>query len=166
MNRSPGRRDGHFLRRARDRFGRAAELDGELEVGPQTGRVRHQVMDGDGGLAVLAELRNERGDADRSAGCRPCSTSCITLVVVATTLVSEARSKIVSSVIASRAGCDGAIAEGRVIHDLVAASDQHDGARQLFASDRRANEAADRRQIRRTPGVSAAEARRRAGRRR
>src|SRR5712691_6338052 len=34
----------------------------------------------------------------------PCSTSCITLVVVATTLVSDARSKIVSSVIASGAG--------------------------------------------------------------
>ena len=35
---------------------------------------------------------------------RPSSTSFITLVVVATTLVSEARSKIVSSVIASAAG--------------------------------------------------------------
>ena len=35
---------------------------------------------------------------------RPSSTSFITLVVVATTLVSEARSKIVSSVIGSGAG--------------------------------------------------------------
>jgi hypothetical protein len=35
---------------------------------------------------------------------RPCSTSCITLVVVATTLVSDATSKMVSSVIGSGDG--------------------------------------------------------------
>jgi hypothetical protein len=35
----------------------------------------------------------------------PASTSCITLVVVATTFVSEATSKIVSAVIGSGAGC-------------------------------------------------------------
>jgi hypothetical protein len=65
--------------------------------------VREQIANRDPLLAVLAELGDERrnriGQPDA-----PCSTSIITAGVVATTFVSDARSKIVSSVIASRDG--------------------------------------------------------------
>ena len=53
-------------------------------------------------------------------------------VVVATTLVSDARSKIVSSVIGSGDGTQRAVAERLLIDDAIAAADQHDGARQAF----------------------------------
>ena len=66
---------------------------------------------------------------------RPSSTSFITLVVVATTLVSEARSKMVSSVIGSADRPDRAPAERLVIDDRVAAADEDDGAGQLVARD-------------------------------
>ena len=80
---------------------------------------------------------------------RPSSTSFITLVVVATTLVSEARSKMVSSVIGSGAGATRALAERAVIDDCVAAADQHDRAGQFVAGDRGLDERRDRREIRR-----------------
>src|SRR5215470_11610861 len=57
---------------------------------------------------------------------RPSSTSRMTLVVVATTLVSDARSKIVSSVIAS--------------------GDEDDGAGQFVTRDRGVHERGDRRE--------------------
>ena len=62
---------------------------------------------------------------------RPSSTSIITAVVVATTFVSDARSKIVSSVIGSRAGTERALAVGLPEHDRVAAADDDHGAREL-----------------------------------
>ena len=65
---------------------------------------------------------------------RPSSTSVITLVVVATTLVSDARSKTVSSVIGSRAGTSGARAERLPIDDRRRA-DEDDGARQFVLTD-------------------------------
>ena len=54
----------------------------------------------------------------------------ITAVVVATTLVSDARSKTVSSVMGSRAGHHRAVAVGLLEHHLVATADQHHGAGQ------------------------------------
>ena len=77
---------------------------------------------------------------------RPSSTSVITLVVVATTLVSEATSKIVSSVIASRAGARARSPKARLIEDLVAAADQDDGAGQFVAGDGGLDKRGDRRE--------------------
>ena len=67
---------------------------------------------------------------------RPCSTNRITAVVVATTLVSEARSKIVSIVIASGAGTTARWPYAFSNRTVVAASDQHDGAWRLPGRDR------------------------------
>ena len=67
--------------------------------------MREQVLDGDGVLAVPLETGQMPGH--RIAGGKrmaPSSTSAITLGVVATTFVSDARSKMVSAVIGSRAG--------------------------------------------------------------
>ena len=75
---------------------------------------------------------------------RPSSTSFITLVVVATTLVSDARSKTVSSVIASAAGVDGATADRLLIHDAIAAADEHDRSGQLLVGDRLLDERRNR----------------------
>ena len=52
-----GRRRRHFVDARADRFVGAVKLDLELEVGPQPGRVRQQMADGDAALAVAAELR-------------------------------------------------------------------------------------------------------------
>ena len=78
----------------------------------------------------------------------PSSTSIITAGVVATTLVSDARSKIVSSVIGSGDGCDRAIAVGLRQHDRVAAADDHDGAGQLVRGDRLVDDGVDAREAR------------------
>ena len=66
---------------------------------------------------------------------RPCSTSCITAGAVAMTFVSDARSKIVSTVIGSGAGSNGALAVRLAPHDGVAAADDDDGARDLAGGD-------------------------------
>ena len=78
----------------------------------------------------------------------PSSISIITLVVVATTFVSDARSKIVSSVIGSGVGHDRAVADGFLVEDAVAAPDEHDGARQLLLADRLRDERLDRVELR------------------
>ncbi len=75
---------------------------------------------------------------------RPCSTSIITLVVVATTLVSDARSKMVSSVIGSTDGVTRAIADGLLIEDSIASADEDNRARQLLVGNRLAYEWLDR----------------------
>ena len=62
---------------------------------------------------------------------RPCSTSRMTAVVVATTLVNDARSKIVSVVVGCGRGDDGALPVGFLEQDDVAPADQHD--HQAFA---------------------------------
>ena len=94
----------HFFDRAANRFVGAVELDLEIEIGTEPRRVRQQVPDRDAAPCRTCRSRGCTARPDRSGGCRPSSTSFITLVVVATTLVSEARSKIVSSVIGSGAG--------------------------------------------------------------
>ena len=68
----------------------------------------------------------------------------MTLVVVATTLVSDARSKIVSSVIGSSAGTTARCADRLLIEDAVAAPDEHDGAGQLLLGDGVADQRLDR----------------------
>ena len=75
----------------------------QIDVGAQTRHVRQQMADRDVSLAVALEARNEGGDAVVQP-ILPSSISIITLVVVATTFVSDARSKIVSSVIGSAGG--------------------------------------------------------------
>ena len=78
-----------------------------------------EVADRDVALAVALEAghveRHRIGQAQPAL-----LTSCITLVVVATTLVSDAASKTVSSVIASRAGSMRASADGLADEDPIA----------------------------------------------
>ena len=62
---------------------------------------------------------------------RPSSSRIIAAVVVATTLVSDATSKIVSSVIGLGDRRDGALAVRLAEHDGVATPDQHDRAGRL-----------------------------------
>ena len=92
----------------------------EIEIGPQARRVRQQVADRD-----VAPCRSARSPgmnvATRSVSrIRPSSTSFITLVVVATTLVSDARSKIVSSVIGSADGHERAVADRLLVQHAIA----------------------------------------------
>jgi hypothetical protein len=73
----------------------------------------------------------------------PCSISIITLVVVATTLVREATSNIVSSVIA-RPTAPAPGCRSLLINDAVADANHDDGARQAFLADLLANQRLDR----------------------
>ena len=95
-------------------------------------------------LAVALEPRNERGDAIATGGSSLLRRSIITLVVVATTLVSDARSKMVSSVIGSTRGHERAVADRLLIQHAVAAADEHDGAGQLLLGDRLLHQRLDR----------------------
>ena len=81
---------------------------------------------------------------------RPSSTSIITAVVVATTFVSEARSKTVSSVIGFDGRLDRAVAERLLVDDLVAAADHDDGAGHLLRGDGVVDDVGD---ARHAPGV-------------
>jgi len=70
------------------------------DAGSQSRRMGQQLADGDRFLAVPGELR-QVGVTGASSDTRPCSTNLMISGVVATTSVSDAKSKIVSSVIAS-----------------------------------------------------------------
>ena len=100
----------------------------EVDVRPQPGDVRQQVADGDVAPCRIARSRGCRRDTRSLSRILPCSTSIITLVVVATTLVSDARSKMVSSVIGSGGRHERAIADGLLIQDAIAAADEDDRA--------------------------------------
>ena len=65
----------------------------------------------------------------------PCSQSCMIAVVVATTLVSEAQSNTVSSVIASRRGTIARLAVCFAIHDLPFMANNDDRTRNLLLCD-------------------------------
>ena len=92
----------------------------------------------------------------------------MTLVVVATTLVSDAASKIVSSVIASRAGTVARAPNRLADEDAIAMADDDDRARQLLGGDGVVDQRMDARGQRRVGAglaltVSVERARRRPG---
>ena len=150
MNRSPGAATGtSFDARA---IASAAPLNStvEVEVGPQAGRVRQQVPDGDARPCRTGRIRDERGhriaqpDAPllhqlHHAGRRRDDLG--------------QRGEIEDRVFGHRLarGRDGAIAEGRVIDDSsprpISTTAPGNSSRAIAAS----NEAADRPQIRRRP---------------
>ena len=126
----------HFFDRAPDGFVGAVEFNLELEVGPQSGRVRQQMPDLDARLAIAPELRDELRDR---------------LVQPDASFLHELhhargrrhhfgeRGEIEDGVLGHRLGRGRhrPLAEGGVVRDGVAAADQDDGAGQLVTGNRR-----------------------------
>ena len=56
------RRGQHFFRREANRFVVAAPVEADIDVRSETGHVRQKIAHRDAVLAVLGEIRNERGD--------------------------------------------------------------------------------------------------------
>ena len=76
----------------------------EIEIFAQAGEVRQQVADGDVVFPVRRRIPGRYFATGSFTRTSPFCTSCMTAVVVATTLVSDAMSKIVSAVMGSRRG--------------------------------------------------------------
>ena len=97
--------------------------------------MRHQFADRDVLLAVLRKFGQVRGHGSLSR-MRPSSTSFITEVVVAMHFVSDARSKIVSTVIGSRCRLERARSECLAIDDATIVTDQQHAAGNAVIRDR------------------------------
>ena len=96
-----------------------------FDVRRQAGSVRHQFAHGDQFLAIAGEFGNVSLHRRIQISSARARTSSMTAGVVATTLVSEAASKIVSSVIGSRVRHQRAIAVCLVIRRAVVFQPQH-----------------------------------------
>ena len=105
--------------------------------------MRHQVAHRDVAFAVPLEAWDERRHAIAEPDL-PSSTRIITLVVVATTLVSEATIEDRIERHRLGRGHERAVADRLLIERLVSAADQHDGAGQLLFGDRLRHQRLDR----------------------
>ena len=140
-----GPRDRHFLDRAPHGFLLAVELRVQLQIGTQPRRVRHQVANRDGALAVPRELGNEL----RHRIAQPDGALLHQLHHARRRRDDfRQRREIENGVLRHRLrrGEDRALTERARIQNCLASSDENDGAGELVGGDCLAHEPFDRRE--------------------